>query len=291
MKVGAPPAFPESEMGIREIAENTDAGVDIGDPVAAESTVGALTYEITGDDAPDFDIDTATGQLKTKSALDYETKASYSVSVTATDELGSTASLDVAVQVTNVYEGIMITDSGVREINENTPFGVRIGDPIDAASADGSSLTFAITSAAADTFDIEPDTGQLRTKGDLDFESRASYSLQVTITDEYGESASLVVTIKVLDRDEYVEPTATPEPTPEPTAPPPPPATAPPAPTATTPPAPTATTPPAPTATATPMPEVEEEGGFPVWAIIVIVLAVIAGVAIIGFVIYRRRQA
>ena len=290
LKVGAPPAFPESEMGIREIAENTDAGVDIGDPVAAESTVGALTYEITGDDAPDFDIDTATGQLKTKSALDYETKASYSVSVTATDELGSTASLDVAVQVTNVYEGIMITDSGVREINENTPFGVRIGDPIDAASADGSSLTFEITSAAADTFDIEPDTGQLRTKGDLDFESRASYSLQVTITDEYGESASLVVTIKVLDRDEYVEPTATPEPTAvPPTATSVPPTATSVPPTATSVP-PTATSIPA-TATPTPVVPEVDEGGFPVWAIIVIVLAVIAGVAIIGFVIYRRRQA
>jgi hypothetical protein len=289
LKVGAPPAFPESEMGIREIAENTDAGVDIGDPVAAESTVGALTYEITGDDAPDFDIDTATGQLKTKSALDYETKASYSVSVTATDELGSTASLDVAVQVTNVYEGIMITDSGVREINENTPFGVRIGDPIAASSA-VSALTFEITSAAADTFDIEPDTGQLRTKGDLDFESRASYSLQVTITDEYGESASLVVTIKVIDRIEYETPTPEP-PTATATAVPPT-ATAVP-PTATSVP-PTATSVP-PTATVAPeptvVPEPEDEGGFPVWAIIVIVLAVIAGVAIIGFVIYRRRQA
>ena len=184
--------------------------------------------------------------------------------------------------------GIEITDNGVREINENTPFGVRIGDPIAASSA-VSALNFEITSAAADTFDIEADTGQLRTKGDLDFETRASYSLQVTITDEYGESASLVVTIKVLDRDEYVEPTATPEPT----------ATAVPTatsvpPTATSVP-PTATSVPptvtsVPEATATPIPEVEEEGGFPVWAIIVIVLAVIASVAIIGFVVYRRRQ-
>ena len=245
LKVGAPPAFPESEMGIREIAENTDAGVDIGDPITAESTVGPLAYEIAGDDAADFNIDTATGQLKTKSALDYETKASYSVSVTATDELGGTASLDVTVQVTNVYEGIIITDNGVREINENTPFGVRIGDPIAAASGEGSPLTFAITSAAADTFDIEVDTGQLRTKGKLDFETRASYSLKVTITDEFGESASLVVTIKVLDRDEYVEPTATPAPTATSVPP-----TATPAPTATSVP-PTATSVP-PTATAGP---------------------------------------
>ena len=185
--------------------------------------------------------------------------------------------------------GIMIDDSGVREINENTPFGVRIGDPIAASSA-VSALTFEITSAAADTFDIEPDTGQLRTKGDLDFETRASYSLQVTITDEYGESASLVVTIKVLDRDEYVEPTATPEPTAVPPTAVPPTAVPPTAtsvpPTATSVP-PTATVAPEPTA----VPEPEDEGGFPVWAIIVIVLAVIAGVAIIGFVIYRRRQA
>ena len=284
------PVFPDSETGVRSIPENTDAGVDIGDPITAESTVGPLAYEIAGDDAADFDIDTATGQLKTKSALDYETKASYSFTVAATDELGGTTSLDVTVQVTNVYEGIMITDSGVREINENTPFGVRIGDPIDATSGEGSSLTFAITSAAADTFDIEPDTGQLRTKGDLDFETRASYSLQVTITDEFGESESLVITIRVLDRDEYVPPTATPVPTatsvpPTATSVPPTATSVPPTATAVPP---TATSIPA---TATPTPVVEvDEGGFPVWAIIVIVLAVIAGVAIIGFVIYRRRQ-
>ena len=67
--VGAPPAFPDSESGARSIPENTDAGVDIGDPITAESAVGALTYGIAGDDAADFDIVVATGQLKTKSAL------------------------------------------------------------------------------------------------------------------------------------------------------------------------------------------------------------------------------
>ena len=186
--------------------------------------------------------------------------------------------------------GIIITDDGIRTIGENTPYGVRIGDPIAATSA-VSALSFEITSAAADTFDIEADTGQIRAKGELDFETRASYSLRVTITDEFGQSESLVVTIQVTDRDEYVPPTATPEPTETPV---PPTATSVP-PTATSVPA-TATSVPAtatsaPEATATVAPPAEEEGGgFPVWAIIVIVLAVIAGVAIIGFVVYRRRQ-
>ena len=185
--------------------------------------------------------------------------------------------------------GIIITDDGIRTIGENTPYGVRIGDPIAATSA-VSALTFEITSAAADTFDIEADTGQIRAKGDLDFEERASYSLRVTITDEFGESESLVVTIQVTDREEYVEPTATPEPTETPVPPTatPVPPTATPVPATATPVPATATSVPA---TATPTPVVEvDEGGFPVWAIIVIVLAVIAGVAIIGFVVYRRRQ-
>ena len=187
--------------------------------------------------------------------------------------------------------GIIITDDGIRTIGENTPYGVRIGDPIAASSA-VSALTFEITSAAADTFDIDADTGQIRAKGDLDFEERASYSLRVTITDEFGLSESLVVTIQIIDRIEYetpvpVPPTETPVP---PTATPAPTATSVPA-TATSAPEATATATSAPEATATVAPPAEEEGGgFPVWAIIVIVLAVIAGVAIIGFVVYRRRQ-
>ena len=131
-------------------------------------------------------------------------------------------------------------ESGVRQINENTPADVRIGDPIMASAAVGD-LTFEITSAAADTFNIEND-GQLRTKGPLDYETRKSYSLKVTASDAFGGSASLVVTIQVLDRDEYVPPTATPVPT----------ATPQPEPTNTPVPQPTATAAPAPTNTPVP---------------------------------------
>ena len=225
---------------------------------------------------------------------------SFSYTVTAPAETGAytfaggledinKAQVDIAGD-TVLYvgnPGIVIDDSGVREINENTPGGVRIGDPINASSA-VSAVSFEITSAAADTFDIEPDNGQLRTKGDLDYESRSSYSLQVTISDEYGVSESLVVTIKVLDRDEYVPPT--PEPTAEPT-----PTPVPPTPTATPVPQPTATpaptnTPVPPEPTATPVPEEpEDEGGFPLWAIVIIIIAAVVVVGGGGYVLYRRR--
>ena len=70
----------------RVVAENTAAGENIGAPVeATDANDETLTYGLSGQDAGSFDIDTATGQLMTKAALDYETKSSYMVTVTATD--------------------------------------------------------------------------------------------------------------------------------------------------------------------------------------------------------------
>ena len=97
-----PPAFDMADTS-REVAENTAAGMNIGDPVAATDPNGdTLTYMLGGDDAASFDIDTATGQLMTKDGLDYETKMSYMVTVTATDPDGESATINVTVNVTNV---------------------------------------------------------------------------------------------------------------------------------------------------------------------------------------------
>ena len=62
------------------------AGENIGDPVAATDADDGdmLTYTLGGDDAASFAIDPATGQIMTMAALDFETEASYRVTVTAT---------------------------------------------------------------------------------------------------------------------------------------------------------------------------------------------------------------
>ena len=89
----------------RTVAENTVAGQDIGNPVAAsDANRDALTYALSGTDAASFDIDPDTGQLMTLAALDYETKATYSVTVTASDSGGLSDSIDVTITVTNVDE-------------------------------------------------------------------------------------------------------------------------------------------------------------------------------------------
>ena len=98
------PTFP-SAATTREVAENTVAGEGIGAPVAAtDADNDALTYALSGTDAASFDIISATGQLQTKAALDYETKATYSVTVTASDSGGLSDSIDVTITVTDVDE-------------------------------------------------------------------------------------------------------------------------------------------------------------------------------------------
>ena len=94
-----------SATATREVAENTDAGMDIGDPVmATDANRDDLTYSLGGTDEASFSIDSGTGQLMTRAALDYESKMSYMVTVTATDPDGESAMIDVTINVTDVEE-------------------------------------------------------------------------------------------------------------------------------------------------------------------------------------------
>ena len=110
--VGAPvvvansaPAFTDTAPAARSVAENTAAGQDVGAAVAAidVNTADTLTYSLGGTDAASFDIVSASGQIRTKAALDHETKSSHAVDVSVTDGT-ETVSLAVAITVTDVAE-------------------------------------------------------------------------------------------------------------------------------------------------------------------------------------------
>ena len=109
------PEFAAAETGMRSVAENTAAGENIGDPVTAtDADAGdTLTYTLGGTDMASFDIDTATGQLMTMAALDFEMPAdadmdnAYEVTVIASDGTGTA---DAMVAVT-----IVVTDMGLAD--------------------------------------------------------------------------------------------------------------------------------------------------------------------------------
>ena len=102
------PVFAVDDNSAREVEENSPQGSDVGRPVAAtDADDDPLTYVLSGEDAGSFDIDGGTGQIRVGAgtALDYETRISYSVEVTATDPSGASGAITVTITVKDVDLG------------------------------------------------------------------------------------------------------------------------------------------------------------------------------------------
>ena len=97
-----PPVFTDGASTSRSVAENTAAGQNIGDAIAAtDADNHTLTYSLGGTDAESFSIVSTSGQLRTKAALDYETKSSYAVTVTVYDDNSGGDRITVTINVTD----------------------------------------------------------------------------------------------------------------------------------------------------------------------------------------------
>ena len=219
-----PPTFDDGDSAMRSVPENTPAGRAIGMPVvASDADNDRRTYSLGGDDAADFSIDTSTGQVQTKEALDYEAQATYRVTVSvhdgkAADHTSDTTidtSIDVTITLTDVNDPARFpsTETGSRSVNENTPAGRDIGDPVEADDDDGDSRTYSLSGTDAASFTIDMFTGQLQTKDGVtyDYETpKKSYRVTVSVRDsknDDGEAdmatdATITVTITVVNVDE-----------------------------------------------------------------------------------------
>ena len=194
------PEFANGGTTDRSVAEDAEVGASVGDPVAATdaNTGDTLTYSLSGDDADSFALDSATGQITTAAALDYETKMAYTVVVTAADGSGATASVTVNIMVTDIDENIapaFAAESAMFSVEENTAAGSNVGEPVVAMDEDGDELTYTISGGY---FEIWP-SGQITVAEGamLDHESMAYHMVTVTADDGKGGMASIAVTINV----------------------------------------------------------------------------------------------
>ena len=74
--------FTDGTTTTRSVAENTPSNENIGSAVSATAQENdTLAYTLGGTDAAAFDIDSTSGQLQTDAPLDYETKTSYTVTI------------------------------------------------------------------------------------------------------------------------------------------------------------------------------------------------------------------
>ncbi len=199
----------------RSVPENAK-DANVGDPVTATDSGDKLIYSLSGADAASFTIvsglkgtGAGEGQIKTAVKLDYETKDSYMVMVTATDPSGATDSVMVNISVTDEDDKAVVTlalgaavntapafdgDTTSRMVNENMPTGTNVGEPVMATDEDDDTLTYSINGPTS--FTIDPATGQITTTMALDYEMAMSHTVTVTATDT-EDTDSIDVTITV----------------------------------------------------------------------------------------------
>ena len=219
--VNSPPAFPSTENGRREVAEDATGGAAVGAPVVAtdlnagDSAVNAaLSYSLSGTDAASFEIDAASGQISLAQnvTLDYEGKRSYRVTVEVTDghdELGDDEDPDmidarqnVTITVTDVNEAPVVTGDGAVSVEENINRAIAT---YSAKDPERDTLTWSVSGADSDNFWVS-DKGQLYFATPPSFEGiQTTYSVTVTATDDDATSpmsGSFDVTVTVTDVEE-----------------------------------------------------------------------------------------
>ena len=211
------PAFPGLTT-TREVAETAQERQNIGDPVEADDVENdTLTYTLGGTDALYFNIVGTSGQLKTKAPLDKETKDTYKVTVSVHDsknEAGGSDNtvddtIDVTINVTDANDppAFPSSETRTRLVDENTPPGDAVGLPVSAEDEDEDTegnLAYSLGGTGSASFGIDSSTGQITvgTGTRLDYETKASYEVTVTATDSSHVSATITVTIEVLNVDE-----------------------------------------------------------------------------------------
>ena len=197
-------AFPATESRMRSVLEDSEVGANVGLPVAAsDPNNDPLTYSLVGGTGT-FTIDGTSGQILVNGALDAETRVSYIVTVTVSDQRDSSGDvdplidnmIDVMITVLDVNEPPVVsgpddidwreTDSGVLGYYTATD---PENDPIrwTVAGVDRSKFTVSDQGelAFASSYEVDYDEGQRTFFLDVlasDDASRTAYHVTVRLT-------------------------------------------------------------------------------------------------------------
>ena len=209
----ARPLFAWDESGNRNVAEGTAVGSAIGAPLAAgDADRDTLTYAVSGDDALYFELDTLSGELRTKAALNYESKTEYAFTVSirdGKDAQNQTDSevddeLDVTVAVTNVDEPPVVAGPTSIEFAENRTRAV--ATTYQAEDPEGNDVSWR-SLAGDDRSHFTFSNGTLRFKQPPDYEARADhnqdnhYVVRLRAFDG-DDTSTLEITVSVANVDE-----------------------------------------------------------------------------------------
>ncbi|XP_021113581.1 protocadherin-17 isoform X2 [Heterocephalus glaber] len=217
------PSFPSDQIEM-DISENAAPGTrfpltSAHDPDAGEN--GLRTYLLTRDDHGLFALDvksrgdgTKFPELVIQKALDREQQNYHTLVLTALDggepPRSATVQINVKVIDSNDNSPVFEAPSYLVELPENAPLGTVVIDlnATDADEGPNGEVLYSFSSYVPDRvrelFSIDPKTGLIRVKGNLDYEENGMLEIDVQARD-LGPNpipAHCKVTVKLIDRND-----------------------------------------------------------------------------------------
>ncbi len=196
---------------IFSITENAPANSVVGTISASDPDNNqTLTFTITSGNVNNaFTLNASTGVLSVQNtqAINYAAIQQFSLLVQVTDQGSLSANATIIVNVQEVNEHPVISNQTF-SIAENSPANSVVGTVLATDPDDNQTLTYSITGGNVNnTFSLNPSTGELivQNSQSLNYESNQQFSLQVSVTDQGGLSASATITISIQDVNEKPE--------------------------------------------------------------------------------------
>ncbi|XP_065195549.1 protocadherin Fat 4-like isoform X1 [Sycon ciliatum] len=200
------------------VAENKAAGQTLTTVMATDADAPPLNnkivFSLIGANAGDFDIDHTTGEITTRKPFNYEMQSAYTLTVHARDSGTPTMSNNATVVVTILDENdnapvfvpkVFPARSFPEDITTGTEVFRFSATDADAPGTPNSQLVYSMTNSEG-KFNLVPSaTGQsINLAQTLDYESKKSYQLHITVSDQGSppKSNTTVLDITVTDAND-----------------------------------------------------------------------------------------
>ena len=183
------PVITSGSLGI-DLFENSGEGQTVYTTIATDN-IAVISYSLSGTDASLLSI-TSSGVVRLTTNPDYETKSSYSFTVTASDAAGNTsAATTVTFSITDVDD-----TAPVITVTGDNPATVELGATYTDAGATASDGL----SAPGSGFEEGLEVITVTSTSNVDISAVGSYTVTYSATDAAGNAATQVTrTVNVVD--------------------------------------------------------------------------------------------
>ncbi len=196
------------QLSSTQIEENKPANTAVGTFSTIDPDTGdSFTYELVGDAPDNAAFTIVNNELRINSIPDFETKPSYTIRVKTTDSGGLSLEKDFTITVTDLPETPgttvpqdILLDNSV--INENVLPNTVVGAFSTVDPDVGDSFTYSLVPGGADNAAFTIVGNQLQINSSPDFETKATYVINVRSTDQGGLFFDKIFTIVINDLPE-----------------------------------------------------------------------------------------